>query len=168
MATWTPDPTRIPWLEVNAADTFVSEPITAIDEDATPAHRYELAIITPRTRIIGLEWRGEADGLVVSVPKVITGLYPPEEIEFQTQLPGDLRQTGWCEDFPEIPGEAVEVIRFSPRTEGLIDWTLRVTAFFLDLLGNETSENQDYILRVMANWTPGRDALKGAVDARRR
>jgi len=54
MATWTPDPEVIPWLTVNAAETFVAEPIKAVDASGTPAQRYELAIISPRQKIIGL------------------------------------------------------------------------------------------------------------------
>ena len=162
MATWTPDPEVIPWLTVNAAETFVAEPIKAVDASGTPAYRYELAILQPRQKIIGLLADSSVDGLVISVPQVITGLYPPLDIEFQTPLPGDLRQTGWCEDFPEIPGEAVEIIRFDPRLDPWIDWTLRITAYFA-----QGTDSADYILRVIANWTPGRDALKGAVDARR-
>lgn len=162
MATWTPDPAIIPWLTVNAAETFVAEPISAVDASGTPAQRYELAILHPRQKIIGMVADSREEGLVISVPQVITGLYPPLEIEFQTPLPGDLRQTGWCEDFPEIPGEAVEIIRFDPRLNPWLDWTLRVTAYFA-----QGTDSADYILRVIANWTPGRDALKGAVDARR-
>lgn len=162
MAIWTPDPDVIPWLTVNAADTFVAEPISAVDASGTPAQRYELTILHPRQKIIGMVAESREDGLVISVPQVITGLYPPLEIEFQTPLPGDLRQTGWCEDFPEIPGEAVEIIRFAPRKEPSLDWTLRVTAYFA-----HSSDSAEFILRVRADWTPGRDALKEAVDARR-
>ena len=135
MATWTPDPEVIPWLTVTAADTFVAEPIVAVDAAGTPAHRYELAILQPRQKIIGLLAHSSEAGLVISVPQVITGLYPPLEIEFQTPLPGDLRQTGWCEDFPEIPAAAVEIIRFDPRLAPRVDWTLRVTAYFRQLSG---------------------------------
>ena len=48
MATWSPDPELIPWLEVVANATFVAAPIVAVDEDGNPAQRYELAIIHPR------------------------------------------------------------------------------------------------------------------------
>lgn len=167
MATWSPDPKQLPWLEVVASATFTAAPIVAVDEDGNPAQRYELAIIHPRQKIIGMLADSREEGLVISVPQVITGLYPPLEIEFQTPLPGDLRQTGWCEDFPEIPGAAVEIIRFAPRLDPWVDWTLRVTAYFRKLSGAEYAEQQDYVLRVIANWTPGRDALKEVVDARR-
>ena len=33
MATWSPDPERIPWLEVVANATFTAAPIVAVDED---------------------------------------------------------------------------------------------------------------------------------------
>ena len=167
MATWSPDPERIPWLEVVANATFVAAPIVAVDEEGTPARHYDFEIVGPRPKIIGLQVSQDEAGLVIAVPQVITGLYPPLEIEFQTPLPGDLRQTGWCEDFPEIPGAAVEIIRFAPRLEPWVDWTLRVTAYFRKLSGAEYAEQQDYVLRVIANWTPGRDALKEVVDARR-
>lgn len=167
MVTWSPDPKQLPWLEVVANATFTAAPIVAVDEDGSPAQRYELAIIHPRQKIIGMQVSQDEAGLVIAVPQVITGLYPPLEIEFQTPLPGDLRQTGWCEDFPEIPGAAVEIIRFAPRLDPWVDWTLRVTAYFRKLSGAEYAEQQDYVLRVIANWTPGRDALKEVVDARR-
>ena len=36
MATWSPDPERIPWLEVVANATFTAAPIVAVDEDGRP------------------------------------------------------------------------------------------------------------------------------------
>mgnify|MGYP000092989723 CR=1 FL=1 len=58
--------------------------------------------------------------------------------------------------------EADEIIRFTPRKEPSLDWTFRVTAYFA-----QGSDSAEFILRVRADWTPGRDALKEAVDARR-
>ena len=162
MATWTPDPAIIPWLEVVANATFVAAPIVAVDEDGNPAQRYELAIIHPRQKIIGMLADSREEGLVISVPQVITGLYPPVEIEYQTPLADGGRQTGFCWDFPEIPVEADEIICFTPRKTPTLDWTFRVTAYFA-----QGSDSAEFILRVRADWTPGRDALKEAVDARR-
>ena len=55
MATWTPDPAIIPWLEVVANATFVAAPIVAIDENGTPASHYDFEIVGPRPKIIGLQ-----------------------------------------------------------------------------------------------------------------
>lgn len=162
MATWTPDPAIIPWLEVVAKASFVAAPIVAVDENGTPASHYDFEIVGPRPKIIGLQVsQGEA-GLVIAVPNVITGLYPPVEIAYQTPLADGGRQTGFCWDFPEIPVEADEIICFTPRKEPSLDWTFRVTAYFA-----HSSDSAEFILRVRADWTPGRDALKEAVDARR-
>lgn len=162
MATWTPDPAIIPWLEVVANATFVAAPIVAVDEEGTPASHYDFEIVRPRPKIIGLEVTQDETGLVIAVPQVITGLYPPVEIEYQTPLLGGGRQTGFCLDFPEIPAAADEIICFTPRKEPSLDWTFRVTAYFA-----QGSDSAEFILRVAADWTPGRDALKEAVDARR-
>lgn len=162
MATWSPDPEHIPWLEVVANATFVAAPIAAVDEDGIPASYYDCEIVGPRPKIIGLQVSQDEVGLVVAVPQVITGLYPPVEIEYQSPLVDGLRQTGTCLDFPEIPAAADEIICFTPCKEPSLDWTLRVTAYFA-----HGADSAAFILRVIANWTPGRDAIKGAVDARR-
>ena len=162
MATWTPDPAIIPWLEVVANATFTAAPIVAVDEDGTPASHYDVEIVGPRSKIIGLQFSQDEAGVVIAVPQVITGLFPPVEIEYQTPLADGGRQTGFCWDFPEIPVEADEIIRFTPRKEPSLDWTFRVTAYFAN-----GSDSAEFILRVRADWTPGRDALKEAVDARR-
>lgn len=162
MATWSPDPELIPWLEVVANATFVAAPIVAVDEEGTPASHYDFEIVGPRPKIIGLEVTQDETGLVIAVPQVITGLYPPVEIEYQTPLADGGRQTGICLDFPEIPAAADEIICFTPRKEPSLDWTLRVTAYFA-----QGSDSAEFVLRVRADWTPGRDALKEAVDARR-
>ena len=164
MATWSPDPERIPWLEVVANATFTAAPIVAVDEDGTPARHYDFEIVGPRPKIIGLQVSQDEAGLVIAVPQVITGLYPPVEIEYQTPLADGGRQTGFCWDFPEIPVEADEIICFTPRKAPTLDWTFRVTAYFAQGKGSDSAE---FILRVRADWTPGRDALKEAVDARR-
>ena len=162
MATWSPDPEHIPWLEVVANATFTAAPIVAVDEEGMPARHYDFEIVGPRPKIIGLQVSQDEAGLVIAVPQVITGLYPPVEIEYQTPLADGGRQTGFCWDFPEIPAEADEIICFTPRKEPSLDWTFRVTAYFA-----QGSDSAEFILRVRADWTPGRDALKEAVDARR-
>ena len=162
MATWTPDPAIIPWREVVANATFVAAPIVAVDENGTPASHYDFEIVGPRPKIIGLQVSQDKAGVVIAVPQVITGLYPPVEIEYQTPLAGGGRQTGTCLDFPEIPAAADEIICFTPRKEPSLDWTFRVTAYFV-----QGADSAEFILRVRADWTPGRDALKEAVDARR-
>ena len=165
MATWTPDPAIIPWLEVVANATFTAAPIVAVDEEGMPASHYDFEIVGPRPKIIGLQVSQDEAGLVIAVPQVITGLYPPMEIEYQTPLADGGRQTGFCWDFPEIPVEADEIICFKPRKEPSLDWTFRVTAHFAQ--GSHMADSAEFILRVRADWTPGRDALKEAVDARR-
>ncbi len=162
MATWSPDPEHIPWLEVVANATFVTAPIVAVDEEGMPASHYDFEIVGPRPKIIGLQVSQDEAGLVIAVPQVITGLFPPVEIEYQTPLADGGRQTGFCWDFPEIPVEADEIICFTPRKAPTLDWTFRVTAYFA-----QGSDCAEFILRVRADWTPGRDALKEAVDARR-
>ncbi len=166
MATWSPEPETVPWLEVMANAIFVAAPIVAVDEEGEPASHYDFEIIGPRAKIIGLQVSQDAAGLVIAVPQVITGLYPPIEIEYQRPLPGGGRQTGFCLDFPEIPADADEIICCTPRIEPILDWTFRVTAYFAQGSAS-ASASAEFILRVYANWTPGRDALKEAVDARR-
>jgi len=45
MATWSPDPERIPWLEVVANATFTAAPIVAVDEEGMPARHYDFEIV---------------------------------------------------------------------------------------------------------------------------
>ena len=59
MATWTPDPAIIPWLEVVANATFTAAPIVAVDEEGMPASHYDFEIVGPRPKIIGLHVGGE-------------------------------------------------------------------------------------------------------------
>lgn len=59
------------------------------------------------------------DGLVISVPQVITGLYPPLEIEFQTPLPGDLRQTGGGARTSGNPRRGGRDHPLCPKSDGL-------------------------------------------------
>ena len=162
MATWSPDPEHIPWLEVVANATFVAAPLVAVDANGTPASHYDFEIVGPRPKIIGLQVSLDEAGLVIAVPQVITGLFPPVEIEYQAPLADGGRQTGFWWDCPEIPVEADEIICFTPRKELSLDWIFRVTAYFA-----HGSDSAEFILRVRADWTPGRDALKEAVDARR-
>src|SRR5690606_22276436 len=111
---------------------------------------YDFEIVGPRPKIIGLQVSQDEAGLVIAVPQVITGLYPPMEIEYQTPLADGGRQTGFCWDFPEIPVAADEIICFTPRKEPSLDWTFRVTAYFAN-----GSDSAEFILRVRADWTPG-------------
>lgn len=163
---WSPDPETIPWLEVSTIDTFVAAPITAEREDEqenkTPASRYDFELIGPRPKINQLQGSQSSAGLVLSIPQISTDLNAPMEIEYQVPLAEGGWRTGICSDFPEVPPEADEIIRFEPHREPSTDWTFRVTAHFED-----GSESAEFVLRVHANWTPGRDALKEAVDARR-
>ena len=94
MATWSPDPKQLPWLEVVANATFTAAPIVAVDEDGNPALHYDFEIVGPRPKIIGLQVSQDEAGLVIAAPQVITGLYPPVEIEYQTPLADGVRQTG--------------------------------------------------------------------------
>lgn len=78
----------------------------------------------------------------------------------------------WTPDPATVPWhdvQADEVIRFVPNPANTKDWTLRVTAHCADALTGAAQDfTADFILRVWANFDPGRDALKEAVNARRR
>ena len=71
MATWTPDPAIIPWREVVANATFVAAPIVAVDENGTPASHYDVEIVGPRPKIIGLQISQDEAGVVIAVPPVV-------------------------------------------------------------------------------------------------
>jgi len=173
--TWTPDPATIPWHDVQADEIWTEGPITAVvaaddtNEDADGEQEkltvtdYDCEIIGAES-LAGLRVQTSASGVTISAPKALTRAFPPVDIEYQIQ-----RVTGHCATFADLPDEADEVIRYLPNPANTKDWTLRVTAHCTDAVtGSVQHHSADFILRVWANYDPGRDALKKAIHARRR
>jgi len=180
--TWTPDPATVPWHDVQADEIWTAGPITAFDatavdtdadanadSDADDAETeltvtgYDCEIIGAEP-LAGLRIQTSASGVMVSAPNALTRAFPSVDIEYQIQ-----RVTGHCATFDDLPNEADEIIRYLPNPANTKDSTLRVTAHCADTLtGAVQHHSADFILRVWANYDPGRDALKEAIHARRR
>lgn len=155
MLTWLPDPATRPWAEVQE-DEIWAEPRISATDDVLTVTGYSYAVIGGP--IVGLAVSTSAMGVVVSAPASLLGSFPITDIEYQ--IAG---VTGHCASFSALPSNADEVIRYIPNPAGSKEWTLRVTA----TLSDGTNGSADFILKVYANFTPGANALKGAVDARR-
>jgi len=173
--TWTPDPEIIPWHDVQADEVWTEGPIAAVvavddgdenidgEQEKLTVTGYDCEIIGTEP-LSGLHIQTSANGVIVSAPDALTRAFPPVDIEYQIQ-----RVTGHCASFADLPDEADEVIRYLPNPASTKDWTLRVTAHCTDTVtGVIQHHSADFILRVWANYDPGRDALKEAIHARRR
>jgi hypothetical protein len=161
---WTPDPATVPWHDVQADEVWTQGPIQATDDEALlTVSGYDCEVIGDP--LAGLVIRADAGGVTASAPETLGlgAVFPPVDIEYQ--IAG---VTGHCKSFDELPDEADEVIRFVPYPANTRDWTLRVTAHCAALTGATQDFTADFVLRVWADFDPGRDALKKAVDARRR
>jgi len=107
---------------------------------------------------------GAAREITVSAPKALVSAFPAVDIEYQIK-----GVTGHCQTFADLPAEADEIIRFIPNPANTKDWILRVTAHCDGAQAGAVQDfTADFILRVWANFDPGRDALKEAIHARRR
>jgi len=171
--TWTPDPATIPWHDVQADEIWTENPITAAvaaddandnadEQEKLTVTGYDCEIIGAEP-LAGLRVHASASGVTVSAPNALTTAFPFVDIEYQIQ-----RVTGHCASFDDLPGEADEIIRYLPNPANTKDWTLRITAHCTDVTGVIQHHSADFILRVWANYDPGRDALKEAIHARRR
>lgn len=131
--------------------------ITAVDPDAVlTVDGYGFELIGPS--VVGLVVSASSAGVLASAPASLVGSFPVVDLEYQ--IAG---ATGHCISFSELPAQAEEIISFKPCPESVKDWTLKVTA----TLSDGSSESADFLLKVHANFNPGRDALKEAVNARR-
>jgi hypothetical protein len=176
--TWTPDPATVPWHDVQADEVWTEGPITATytytytepgDEVGTeveveaPVIGYDCEVVGPEP-LGNLHVHVDEGGVTASAPDTLIHVFPPIDIEYQIK-----RETYHCATLGELPVEADEVIHFIPNPSNTKDWALRVIAHFIDPKTNESLNfTADFVLRVWANFDPGRDALKEAVDARRR
>lgn len=162
--TWTPDPAAVPWHDVQADEIWTEGPISATDAEVLlTVTGYSCEVIGPAP-LEGLRIKVDASGVTASAPQALAGAFPPVGIEYQIR-----GVTGHCAAFADLPTDADEVIRFAPNPANTKDWALRVTAHCADALtGAAHHLTADFILRVWANFSPGRDALKEAVNARRR
>jgi len=172
--TWTPVPEIIPWHDVQADEVWTQDPIVAVvaaddaNEDGDEQEKltvtgYDCEIIGAEP-LAGLHVHTSANGVTVSAPNALTTAFPSVDIEYQIQ-----RVTGHCASFADLPDEADEIIRYIPNPANTKDWILRITAHCTDTLtGAIQHHTADFILRVWANYDPGRDALKDAIHARRR
>lgn len=162
--TWSPDPSVVPWSDVQAQEVWIESPITAADAEAL------LTVVGYRCQILGpeplerLRIQTSSQGVIVSAPTALPDVFQPLDIEYQIR-----GVTGHCRTFADLPPQADEVIRFTPNPVNTKDWTLRITADCADTAsGAVHAFSADFVLRVWANFDPGRDALREAVRARRR
>jgi hypothetical protein len=161
--TWVPDPATVPWHDVQADEIWVEGPITAADAEALlTVTGYSCEVVGPEP-LNGLHILADAAGVTASAPNTLVDAFPPVDIEYQIK-----GVTGHCRYFADLPAEADEVIRYTPHPVNEKTWTLRVTAHCLDAASGDSEDvSEEFKLRVRANYSPGRDALKEAIDARR-
>lgn len=159
---WSQDTEIDPWLDVQENEIWTAPAIVATvvadeNENSVPTVVGYQYSISPGP-LIGLSVSNTPAGVVLSAPNTLIGSFPAIDIEYQIN-----GVTGHCLTFNEIPAEADEMIRYVPSPINEKQWTIRVTA----LLSEGGPASASYVINVRANYDTGRDALIGAVNARR-
>lgn len=95
--------------------------------------------------------------LTLTIPDFVD-VFPIQEIRY---LLGGV--PGTCTRWSDLPEDAEDVTRYIPSSSNQHEVTLSVTA----APDEGEPETKDYLIRVFANYSLGRDALVAAVDARR-
>ena len=106
---------------------------------------------------VSVSLMGSTASLTLTIPH-FAGYFPILELRYL--LDG---VEGVCFAWEDLPEAAEDVIAYRPDPAGVKETVLTVTASF------ETApqESRDYVIRVTADYSLGRDALVEAVDARR-
>jgi len=160
---WSPDPASVPWHDVQADEVWSGETISASDAEGL------LTVLGYTCEVIGADGidmvvQAGASGVSVAAPRALTHAFPHLDIEYVAA-----GISGHCVRFDDLPAEAEQVVRFVPNPSSSKDWTLRVGAHCADAAsGAKVTFTSDFVLRVWTNLDIGRDALKAAVNARRR
>lgn len=131
---------------VTAASDLPADPVTSIAWSAPEP--------LPAQFVVTLQQPAK---LTLTMPH-FADLFPIREIRYRR---GGV--IGSCTRWSELPADAEDVVAYRPDGRSLRDAVLRVTARTQAGL----VATADYVIRVFANYTLGRDTLKGAVDARR-
>ncbi len=170
---WTPDPAAVPWFSVYAHESWGPRTISAQVEapagggegDASgggattpPASITGYACTVSPDTLDGLVVAASASGVAISAPDGLAEAFPMIDLEYQINR-AEFHITKW----EDLPQEADEMIAYHPDPSSQRDWTITVTAE----LSDGTSETGAFVLRLLQNFDPGKEALKEAVDARR-
>jgi len=152
--TWTPTPS-LPLITAQEDERNVSASVTAIA--AAPDEVEQLAWTAspplPPQAVV------EAVGglLSISIPH-FGGVWPIHEIRYLQN-----RKEGACTAWADLPGDAEDLIAYRKNAAGMRTIMLSVTA----TLKEGPPATQAYRIELYPNYTPGREALQEAVDARR-
>lgn len=150
MITWTPDG-ALPLVEAQEDEVNVVATVTA-ESDADPVESltWEAVPVFPAQFNVAVA----VDTLTLTIPDFV-GFFPIQEIRY-------LRNgvEGSCTAWADLPVDAEDVIAYRPSAENMREHILSVTA-------EPDGVTQDFVIRVWANYSLGRDALSEAVDARR-
>lgn len=102
--------------------------------------------------------------VVVAVPSLtltvphFADLFPIREIRFLRA--GEIAS---CTRWVDLPADAEDVVAYRPDTRSMRDFAFRVAAKTQSGL----TAAADYVIRVYANYSLGRDTMQEAIDARR-
>lgn len=99
----------------------------------------------------------QPDKLTLTIPH-FADLFPIREIRYRRA-----GVIGSCTRWADLPADAEEVVAYRPDGRSVRDAVLSVTARSVAGL----VATADYVIRVFANYSLGRDLLQEAVDARR-
>lgn len=159
MLIWTPE-SGPPWFDRLETETDIVERIAIISDDATVlAVTHE---ISPATLPEQIEIVSDTTGVTLTAPHLL-GAFPIRIIRYRRH-----RVEGQCTDFDDLPQDAEEVFEYrkDPNSPRIYMLTVSATESPESLTGSgQEIRVYEFILR--ANYTPGRDRLKEAVDARR-
>lgn len=159
MITFSPDAAE-PLISVLSSEYPVSASVTAsaeAGEEGGAAPSVTVTYEADPEMPAQIEITASGDTVSVSVPDW-NGVFPPEGIDY---LLGD--QLNTADDWDDLPEAAREVIEFRPHSTPIYQFWLTVHA----TSSEGDSESETYTIEVICDYTPGRDTLQEAVDARR-
>ena len=152
---WTPD-NEEPLVLAQEEETWIIKTVTVTSEDPMVT---EIALSWGASGPLPPQFSVAVDGnvLTLTIPDFVD-VFPIQEIRY---LLGGV--PGTCTRWADLPDDAEDVTRYIPSASNQRVVTLSVTA----TPDEGEPETKDYVIRVFANYSLGRDALVAAVAARR-
>lgn len=129
--------------------------ITAYWYSISPAPADGVLVMTTTMAQLGL-----VPGIYLEA-KNLDGLIPPKRMTYENETGGALVSINSWRD---LPVEADELVSYVPYSDHVFEFDF--TAFAR--LDDGSAIDQLYKLRIIRDWTPGRNRLKLEVDARRK
>lgn len=155
--TWTPNPATIPWIIEQDNVPFNAGTISVVDSTPKVVTGYSYSMTGPGP-LDDIFITTSVNGVSISAPNALPRAFPTEDIQYEINT-----VQYHVKSFVDLPNDYENVIAYKPCTTNTKEWTLHIVATFV---GN-TTQTANYIIKIYTDYTPGRDKLKAAIDARR-